>query len=119
MRRGDVDPELLARLDIDPDQGRLSAANPFDRSKTEGKELETVTDDGGEPGNAEKAQDEHEPALHEETVRPEVVEGADLTANDLRPDRTKKMLESGEIDVSPIYRRLIDHYFGQLSEQEK
>jgi hypothetical protein len=121
VRRGEVDPELLAALNLTEEPGvRGGDGEAFDRSKTENKELELLTRDRAgdrEPPGAEGKDDPGE-KIYETPETPHLVDSPTLKAGDLSPDEVRKLVESGRVDVSPEYRRLVERYFGQLSEDD-
>ncbi len=117
VRKGEVDPELLGRLNISGEALRRAAGRPFEKDKTEGKEIGVLSrDPEGEKGDQDPERDGGE-KIHKTDVKAEVVDSPELRAGDLSPDKIRELIESGKVPVSPEYRRLVDRYFGELSEK--
>ena len=55
--------------------------------------------------------------IYKSKDEPTIVDSALIKSGDLPPDKIRKLIESGRVDVSPEYRRLIERYFGELSEE--
>jgi hypothetical protein len=118
VRKGEVDPTLLAKLDVAAESGPRGG-EAFDRSKTENKDVGVLTRDPA-------AKDAKKPG--EEGTRPEQIfeamrkpdgaeSGSALKSGNLTPDKIRKLVDAGKLDVSPEYRRLIERYFAELSEK--
>ena len=117
VRRGEVDDELLAYLGIAGEELR-NVGRAFDKSTTQDKQIEALTRDAdlgkeGERGNDAAGSD----AIHESEQKTGAGETVRIDSGDLPPDEVRKLVESGDVDISPEYRRLIERYFGELSEQ--
>ena len=118
VRKGEVDPDLLAKLNVAREEARRGAGEAFDRSETEDKEIGVTSRDpnnpNAKPGQAKDGKD----GIFESGARPEVVESSELKTGDLSPDKLRDLVESGKINVSPQYRRMIERYLAELSEKK-
>jgi len=117
VRKGEIDPELLARLDLDAKTAR-GFGKAFDRTKTEDKKIGVTTRDGADDGKPEKDDNVKEgDQVHETGVRPEITDTVDTRSGDLSADKLRELIESGKVDVSPEYRRLVERYFADLDKK--
>jgi len=117
VRRGKVSPDLLARFNL-PEAPRGKGGEAFDRGETADAKLgvrtrdkEDERDESGEP-DAGRTQD-----IHDTGEKPDIVDKAEIRSGDLTADQVRRLVESGKIDVSPEYRRLVERYFAELSEK--
>lgn len=118
VRKGEIDPELLGRLDVARDPGR-GGGEAFDRSKTQDKEIGVTSRDAARGDGAEKdGRKDDASDTHKSGDRPTIVDTARVTSGDLSADKLRELIESGRIDVSPEYRRLVERYYRELSESE-
>lgn len=118
VRKGEVDPELLGRLDVARDP-RRGAGGTFDRSKTQDKEIGVTSRDAEKGSGSEKdTKKDAEDDSHKSADRPAVVDTARVVLGDLSADKLRELIESGRVDVSPEYRRLVERYYRELSEGE-
>jgi len=117
VRRGEVDPELLTRLASVGGEARRAGSSPFDRRETRGRTVGVLTrEEGGEAGPGAGAEP-HRERIHEGDGGPALVEEVTAEAVTLSADEVRRLIESGEVDVSPEYRALVERYFGALSEK--
>ena len=116
MRRGEVDPDLLASLDV-PDAGRRGG-EAFDKSQTENKRIGARAGDKGAAAEEDKGDGgKRSEQIHKDDGKPEIVNSTKIRSADMSPDKIQKLVESGQVDVSPEYRRIVERYFGELSEK--
>ena len=95
---------------------RGQGGEAFDKSETQDKKLEVRTRDKEEKGGEEEG-DKHKEKIHESDEQPEIVDSAKIKSGDMTPDKIRRLLEAGEVDISPEYRRIVERYFGELSEK--
>ena len=116
VRRGEVDEELLSEATEAAREARSKHAEAFDRDATEGETLAAKPDEGEADGAEAAAEDEHVEDIHEADG---VAGGSgEVKDGDSSPDEVRRLVESGEVDMSPEYKRLAERYFSVLSEQE-
>ena len=116
VRKGEVDPDLLTHL-ATTEEERGKTGKAFDKSKTEDKELGVKSRDVEDKGEQRDEDRKPKEEIHESKDKPEIVDSSPIRAGDLTADKVRKLIESGKIVVSPEYRRLIERYFGALSEK--
>lgn len=117
VRKGEVDDELLGRLDIAKETGRRGGGEAFDRGKTENKEIGVLSRDPDDPQGDTARREAPREKVYESDETANVTETVTVKTGDLPPDKIRKLVESGKVAVSPEYRRLIERYFGEISEK--
>ena len=116
VREGEIDDKLLAKLGVARNAARR-AGTPFDKSKTQGKEIGVLTRDDKGKGKTQEPKKDGGEKIFESDEKPNIVDTPKIKIGDLPPDKIRELIDAGEVNVSPEYRRLIDYYFGELSEK--
>ena len=89
----------------------------FDKSKTDNKEVSVLTRDADNKNGNKPADDAgHKETIYSGSAKSGAADSAPAKSTDMSPDAIRKLIEAGSVDVSPEYRRLIERYFGELSE---
>ena len=116
VREGEIDDKLLAKLGVAHNTARR-AGTPFDKSKTQDKKIGVLTRDAEDKDKTQEPKKDGGEKIFETDEKPNIVDTPKIRVGDLPPDKIRELIDAGKVNVSPEYRRLIDYYFGELSEK--